>query len=165
MQTSLRQRLSELVQQRWGRIESGSIRELAADAGVAYTTLARFLLYDGERATHSLRRDTIVSVALALDVNPNWLAEGRGSRQLGLWPVLVDGQDVEARDPVDELVSALQEVRDLPEELKLRACRAALASMLDVVVSRGGRVTGPLYNHLIRLDAQHRYTGDRASAG
>lgn len=166
LQRSLNERLTDLIEERWGGVDSSAVRELADEAGVAYSTLARLLLYEGKQATRSPRRRTINSVARALDVNPNWLADGKGSRQLGLWPVILDDDDVEdVQAPVDELASALQELQGLPAEIQLRACRAALASILNVVVTRGGRVTGTLYNHLIRLDIQHRGTGDQISVG
>ena len=86
--TSLRERLVGLVSTRYGACNREQVATLSKLAGVSYTTLARFVLYDGAKQTQRLRRNTVDRLAIALHVAPSWLADGQGTQQLGFWPIL-----------------------------------------------------------------------------
>lgn len=162
----MRTRLARVLEEHseYGEVTTETVRALAEKASLSYSTLARYLLYEPPNRTESLRRSSVVAVARALDLNPNWLRDGQGSRQLGLWPVAVS--DVEPDDdvePLAELRRSLLCLEDLPKELQLRASRAALSAILETVVENDGELRGELYEALVKVDAAHR--GIRSEMG
>src|SRR6266568_334710 len=91
MQTTLqregvRRRLGDLIRQQHGEVSPSVLVSLSTKARVHYTSLARYLLYPQQKRTRALRRQTLEAVAIALDVNPEWVRDGQGPKQLALWP-------------------------------------------------------------------------------
>lgn len=167
-QRGTRARLQALLEEssRYGGVSTQSVRKLATDADLSYTTLARYLLYDPPERTETLRRSSLTSIAHALDVNPNWLRDGQGSRQLALWPVAV--RDVEPDDEVDplsELRRAIDSLADLSADVRLAASRAGINAILRTVVERGAEPKDDVYEALLRVDASHRGLGEYEEAG
>lgn len=154
----MRSRMRKVIADRYGDWSPASLRDLAASARVAYTTLARFVAYkEPERRTQSLRPAVLRAVALALDIRPEWLLDGQGDQQLGFWPILVSEEaESEISSPIDQVLTALRGLEHLTPETVLRACRAAVAAMLDTSSSQGEVMPAEAYRCLMRLDALQR---------
>lgn len=162
MQTGLRERLTTAISAGLGSIEPSTLRRLAKRARVSYTTLARFVRYDAGKSrsgrprqvSGKLRRATLEALAVQLEVTADWLETGAGSRQLGLWPILVANEaETKPADPIVELRSVAEQLDHLPEDVRVKAARAAVAAILEVTVDCNCSVGAPAYRSLIRLDA------------
>jgi len=168
MQTPLqregvRRRLGDLVRQRYDELNSSALASLATKARVHYTSLARFLLYPGPKRTRQLRRQTLDAVAIALDTSPQWLRDGQGPKQLGLWPILLPvAAEAAVANPDEQVPMVLEVIRTLPEHVRLRAYRAAVAAVIDVVTNEGSSPGEEAYRCLMRLDALRRAPTRRA---
>jgi hypothetical protein len=168
MQTALqreatRRRLGDLIRERHGELKPSTVGIVAARARVHYTSLARYLLYPTATRTGALRRRTFEAVAMALDTNPQWLRDGQGSQQLGVWPILTPAPaECVAANPDEQIVLVLQQIQALRPPLRLRAYRAAIAAAIEVVTSEGESLGAEAYRCLMRLDALRRSPLDRA---
>lgn len=168
MQTALqregvRRRLGDLIRQQHGEVSSSVLGSLSTKARVHYTSLARYLLYPKQKRTLALRRQTLEAVAIALDVNPQWVRDGQGPKQLGLWPLLLPAPAEGAVENPDEQVPmVLDLIRSLPQQVRLRAYRAAVAAVIEVVTGEGKSPGDEAYRCLMRLDALRRSPTTRA---
>jgi hypothetical protein len=151
-----RERVLDLVNERYGEVTAKTVTMLAVDARLSYTTLARYLLYPQDRATQKLRRSTLRSIAFALDVRPDWLDSGVGTQQLAFWPALLPTDTEDAGDPIEHVTAVVQMLDSLKSETRLRACRAAVAAMLTSVSGAGEVLPPEAYRRLMHLDALHR---------
>ena len=160
----VRRRLGELIRQEHGEVSPSALVLLSAKARVHYTSLARYLLYPQQKRTRALRRQTLEAVAIALDVNPQWLRDGQGPRQLGLWPILLPAPAEGAvANPDEQVPMVLDLIRALPQQVRLRAYRAAVAAVIEVVTSEGKSPGDEAYRCLMRLDALRRSPRTRAA--
>ena len=134
---------------------------------MSYTTLARLVVYKSGKRTTTCRSSTLNALAQALDVNPAWLRDGQGTQQLGFWPILTPVKaEGSAEEPLECLGVVIEFLRQLPNELLTRACRAAVAAAIETVVANGGVAPPDAYRSLMRLDAMHRgLPKQRLSAG
>jgi hypothetical protein len=168
MQTPLqregvRRRLGDLIRQRFGDLNPAALSLLSAKARVHYTSLARYLLYPQQRRTRALRRHTLDAVSIALDANPTWVRDGQGQKQLSLWPILLPtSAEGAVTNPDDQVSMVLELVRTLPQSIRFRAYRAAVAAVIEVVTSEGGSPGDEAYRCLMRLDALRRSPAARA---
>jgi hypothetical protein len=155
---SERDRLAELVVAKYGPVSKETVRRLAKDAGVHYTSLARYLLYTREqKRTSQLRTATLSAVAVRLESTLEWIRDGQGSKQLGLWPILVSTTaETRAVSPAELLSAVLAQIAALPEDVQIRASRAAVAAALEVAVSEGRPLNDQAYRCLLHLDAMRR---------
>lgn len=169
MQTSLqhegiRRRLGEVIRQSHGELNAPVVSSLSLKARVHYTSLARYLLYSRDKRTLALRRQTLEAVAVALDVNPQWLRDGQSPKQLGLWPLLLPASaEGSVANPDEQVFAVLREVGALPERIRLRAFRAAIAAVIEVVANEDQSLGDGAYRCLIRLDALRRSPKTRAT--
>jgi hypothetical protein len=154
---ALRRRLGDLVKRKHGDLSPSSVRAVSKKARVHYTSLARFLLYPVDKRTSSLRASTLAAVAVALDANPQWVRDGQGQKQLALWPILLPtAAEAVVSDPAEHVKLVLEQVTTLPRMVQVRACRAAVSAMLDVVAQEGQTLDDQAYRCLMRLDAIRR---------
>jgi hypothetical protein len=112
-----------------------------------------------------MRRKTLERVALALDVRAGWLIDGAGNQQLNFWPILVhtDAETELPAAPEMQVQTVIRDLATLSLPVRTRACRAAVAAMLEVAAG-AGEVMGPeSYRSLMRLDAMQR--GPQRKAG
>lgn len=161
----VRERIRKQIVRRHGRITPGVLRQVAADARIAETTLARLLTYKDTRATTSPRPSTVSAIALALDVSPNFLLTGVKTLQKEI-PF-----DLPARyavppsdDPIDSLMNVVNGVRELPKELQTRACRDAVDAILAAVAAAGAMMPARAYLSMMHLDAMQRLEPAKAGA-
>ena len=156
LQQTVRPRVERLIEERYGAVTKEAIRLLAEAADMPYTTIARFLGYTAT-PTQTMRRSNLAKLAVALDTSETWFLDGQGAEQRGLWPIVVHYQPEPGEvEPVEQVETVLGHVARLPKLVALKACRAATAAILEVVVSNGTMVPGEAYECLVRLDAQHR---------
>ncbi len=163
---AIRRRLAEAVADKHGSCGSRTVRLVAEGAGIEYTTLARFVLYGTERdssdasvrQTRKMRRGTLAAVANALDIRLEWLLDGQGARQLGLWPILVqnDAESPGGVDEIGELEHVIEDLRPRSTSVRIKAARAAISAVLDALVAAGEVGTPQSYRSLMRVDALHR---------
>ena|SRR5467141_4090302 len=147
-------RLRALIIERYGGVRSKTIATLCRDAGISYTTLARFVMYSGSKRTACVRHVTINRLAIALRVTPAWLADGQGAQQLGFWPTLTPSTaEMEIQKPVDHIAFVMERLKELPEPILIRACRAALAAAVETLSREGHMAPQEAYRCLMRLDA------------
>lgn len=156
--SSMRARLRELITEQYGDWNPPSLRRLAAASRVTYTTLARFVAYEEPaRRTRSLRPSVYRAIALALDVRAEWLVDGQGDQQLGLWPILVsEDPEGEIKSPSEQVLTALEALEKLTPSTAMRGCRAAVAAMLESAALSGEMMPPEAYRCLMRLDAMQR---------
>jgi hypothetical protein len=161
----MRKRVAELVRERYGSTDSAALRQLSVKARVHYTSLARYLSYSQPRRTATMRRQTLSAVAMALDVNPQWLVDGQATQQLGVWPLLTPATaDCTAADPDEQMVIAVAQLRALAPHLRVRAYRAAIAAAIDAVTNEGASPGDETYRCLMRLDALRRVAPVRVAS-
>lgn len=156
----VRRRLAELIKHAHGEVSTKTVRAVAQKARVSYTTVARFILEKGDKRTNALRASTITSLAIALDAEAGWLRDGQGQRQLSCWPLLLrDFAESEIPDPHEEVISLLQQLqglREISDAVRLRAYRAAVSAIIEVVTAEGQSIGHDAYRSLMRLDALRR---------
>lgn len=154
----LRRRLRAAVEQRYGEVRTDSLASLAEQAGVHYTVLAKFLLYDApKQRTHDIQERNLRKIALALDTSTQWLRFGVKAQQRDMWLFALPAEEPsEPTDPGDEVRTMLQELRRLPRAVQVRACREAVATILGVVSASGAEVSREGYSSLMRLDQLQR---------
>ena len=156
-QEAVRRRLGELIRSKLGELTPSSVRTVSRKARVHYTSLARFLLYPAEKRTMSLRESTLAAAAVALDANPHWVRDGQGQKQLAFWPILLPTlAESVVSDPAEQVRLVLEQVVLLPRMVQVKACRAAVSAMLDVVAEQGQTLDDQAYRCLMRLDAIRR---------
>jgi hypothetical protein len=162
MQKGLRERLmAEITSKHVDISRKDAVKAVARSAGIEYSTLARYLLYDPPR-TYKLRNRTVDSLALVLDVNPAWLHDGQSPKQLSLWPILVAAEpETSPSDPIEQLERVIVDLRQASPDICLLACRAAISAILDVAVTRGTAFSADSYRSLMRLDASCRRDVER----
>jgi hypothetical protein len=169
MQTALqhagvRRRLGDLIRQRLGQLNPSALASLSAKAQVHYTSLARYLLYPEGKRTLALRRKTLDAVAIAVDVNPQWLRDGQSPKQLGLWPLLLPVSAEAAVDnPHAHVLAVFQQLEALPERVRVKAYRAAIAAVIEAVAGENETLGAEAYRCLMRLDALRRSPATRAA--
>jgi hypothetical protein len=152
---AVRNRVFTLMdERRLGGRDTVSVRKLAKLSEVAYTTLARFLLSSD---TDELRKQSLARVARALDSTPEWIRDGQGTKQLGLWPAPYAGRD-EAQEghPLKQVSEVMECIAGLPANIQVRVARAAVAAVVEVLVGAGEAVDPGAYQCLRRLDSLHR---------
>jgi transcriptional regulator with XRE-family HTH domain len=156
---TIRDRLTELIRGKYGKVAKATVRAVCKEAGVHYTTLARYLLVE-ENRTESLRPSTLRALANALDANLGWILDGKGHIQGSLWPILHrDSAESEVPDPHAQVLAVMEQLRDipdLPESVRLRAYRAAVSAVIDVVSAERRTIGHNAYRCLMRLDALRR---------
>lgn len=154
----LRKRLRAAVEKRYGEVRTDSLAALAAQSGVHYTVLAKFLLYEAPRQrTHDIHERNLRKIALALDTSTQELRFGVRTQQRDMWLFAVPSEEpTESVDPGDELRAMLRDLRRLPRAVQVRACREAVATILGVVSASGAEVSREGYGSLIRLDQLQR---------
>jgi len=154
----LRKRLRAAVEQRYGEVRTDSLASLAARAGVHYTVLAKFLLYEApKQRTHDIKEPNLRKIALALDTTTQQLRFGLQTQQRDMWLFAVpDEGSTEDADPGDEVRAMLHDLRRLPRAVQVKACREAVATILGVVSASGAEVSREGYGSLIRLDRLQR---------
>jgi hypothetical protein len=142
------------IQARAGALNTTTVAGVAIEAGVAYTTLARFLhLYpDAAQKTKRLHQRTLLRVAAALQIDPETLGAGRVAEQLGLWPHIFRGDDIDQLDPYTEARRALAHVQRYSRDLQLQICRTVVAALLDAGAAAGVILPPDVYEALIKLD-------------
>lgn len=151
---SVRERLQDVIVERYGEVSTRTVRVLAHAAGAEYSTVARFLHFYETHRTERLQGRTLESLARELRVHPGWLRHGVGARQLGFWPHVVQRADeLEALDPVDELQRSIKWLANFPRDARLQICRAAIAAMLEASAQSGTILPLGVYRSLMRLDA------------
>jgi len=161
---ALRRRLAELIKKQYGDLNSASVNAVSKKAHVHYTSLARFLLYPEKKRTLSLRERTLDAAAVALDANPQWVRDGQGQKQLAFWPILLPSSaETVVGDPAEHVRLVLDQVATLPRTVQIRAFRAAVAAVLDVVVEEGQTLDDQAYRCLMRLDALRRSAARRVA--
>jgi hypothetical protein len=157
-QRHLRNRLRRMIHDEYGDVTTEALRDLAGRTGLSYTTLARFLTYEGKGSTRSLRNGTIAALSRVLDVRTDWLRDGQGSRQLGFWPRLdpadADALAVETGD-LDDLHRVIGLLAELPPgSIRTRVCRAAVGACIDAAAREGVPLSEEVYGALVRLDVR-----------
>lgn len=156
MQHTVRPRVERLIEKQYGAVTKKAIRQLAVAADLPYTTIARFLGYTAA-PTQNMRSRNLIKLAAALDTSETWLLDGQGAEQRGFWPIVVHYTPESGEvKPVEQVQTVLRHVARLSKPIALKACRAATAAILEVVVSNGAMIPGEAYECLVRLDAQHR---------
>lgn len=162
----MRDRLATLIRERYGDLGSKEIAILSRDSGVSYTTLARFLKYGEHKQTKALRRSTVNRLAIALRVTPSWLIEGQGAQQLGFWPTLTPtAAEMEIQKPAEHLAFVMERLKELPQQVLIRTCRAALSAAVEALSREGHMAPQEAYRCLIRLDALQSEENRRALTG
>ena len=152
----VRNRLAEAAMATYGELSPSNVTLLAKKSGVHYTSLARYLLYP-EKRTGELRRRTLDAVALALDVNPEWIRDGQSQRQLSFWPKLLQpSAEIAEPNPDHQLGLVLTQVKTLAPPVRVLAYRAAVAAILEAVTNEGANLDGEAYRCLMQLDALRR---------
>lgn len=162
----VRRRLREAIEIARGEVTTRVVREVSVEAGVNYTTLARYLLWPEAKRTTALRQSTLNAVALAVDADPGWVKEGQGQMQLSHWPLLhKESAESELPDPHGEVLSLLQQLResDLPDAVRVRAYRAAVSAIIEEVAAEGRTVGHTAYRSLMRLDSLRRSNANVAA--
>lgn len=154
----LRKRLRAVVEQRYGKVRTDSLASLADQAGVHYTVLAKFLLYEApKQRTHDIHERNLRKIALALDTSTQWLRFGMKAQQRDMWIFALPAEDSSgSADPADEVTTMLRELRRLPRLVQIRACREAVATILAVVSASGAEISHEGYSSLMRLDQLQR---------
>lgn len=151
----LKKRLLEKINEKYGGIDTPAMRALASDAGVEYSTLARFLLYPPDRATGAPRRRTLTTIALALDTSPEWLISGVEAQQRDIFPFAlpVDHAIPATSDPLELLETVLESLRALPRPVQITACRDAAASVMAAATHNQRMLPAKVYLAVMQLDA------------
>lgn len=162
----MRDRLATLIKERYGDLGSKEIAVLSRESGVSYTTLARFLIYRKRKQTKLLRRSTVDRLAIALRVTPSWLVDGQGAQQLGFWPALTPtAAEMEIQKPAEHLAFVMERLKELPPQVLIRTCRAALSAAVEALSREGLMAPQEAYRCLMRLDALQTEANRHASAG
>ncbi|HEX6749200.1 MAG TPA: helix-turn-helix transcriptional regulator [Longimicrobium sp.] len=161
----VRARIKKAIERKHGPITPGILRQVAAKARIAETTLSRLLRYEGVKATKSPRPSTISAIAFALDVSSNFLETGVKSVQKEI-PFDLQARYAEppSDDPVDSLMNVVSGIRDLPKETKTRACRDAVDAILAAVAQAGVMMPAAAYLSMMHLDAMQRREPTKARA-
>ncbi len=154
----LRARLTAAVEGQYGEVRTDTLSSLAKRAGVHYTVLAKFLLYETpQQRTHDIHERNLNRIALVLDTSTQWLRFGMKTLQRDMWLFALPKDEPTAdADPGDEVRAMLREISKLPRAVQVRACREAVATMLGVVSASGAGVSQEGYSSLIRLDQLQR---------
>lgn len=153
----IRKRLVTVISKRHGEVNPQVLREVSKKAGISYTTLARLVFYRAEKRTMTCRLATLNAIGLALDASPIWLRDGQGAQQLGFWPILTASKaEAMADEPLECLSTVIEFLRELPDHIVTRACRAAVAAAIEVVIANGEGAPAAAYRSLMHLDAMHR---------
>jgi hypothetical protein len=157
---AIRRRICDRIRDLHGDVTPATVKAVAERAKIEPTTLARFVLYfeDAERRTDAMRSKTLERVALALDVRAGWLIGGVGNQQLNFWPILVhtDAETELPAAPETQVQTAIRDLAALSLAVRTRACRAAVAAMLEVTAGAGEVMSSESYRSLMRLDAMQR---------
>jgi len=159
MEIARRNRLTQAITEKYKGLETEGLRRLASDAGVSYSTLARYVRYkpgkdDARQVTHNPRKSTLEALALQLGVSFSWIWDGQEPKQLGLWPLLVAScAETAPSDPRQELKTVLELLEEVPEGVRIKAARAAVSAILEETVRNKCMIGPKAYRALIRLDA------------
>jgi hypothetical protein len=163
--TAIRTRLHTVIRKKFGTVDQATVRQVAMRAGVSYSTLARFLIYEGDGRTRLLRRRTLHDLAVGLDVNTAWLLDGQGTQQLGIWPILSStSAETTTQRPLDQVQIVVDLLGQLPDRVLTRVCRAIVSTILATVVSNDAIMPAEAYRCLMRLDALHRSDAGRVAS-
>lgn len=131
-----------------------SVKWLAKKSGITYTTLARLLLDSYAKRTSAPRHATVDRLARALRANTAWIETGQGVEQRSFWPAAVpEDEETQKADPISTVCALLTALRELPDPLRNRAYRSALASAIDTLSQQGHRPSEEAYECLMQLDA------------
>jgi hypothetical protein len=88
------------------------------------------------------------------------LRDGVAAEQTDVFAVAFPSKEEAGNaDPTLQVSAAIQRLRHYPRELQVRACRAAVAAMLDVVAS-AGLLMPEGYQSLAYLDGMQSTTAD-----
>jgi transcriptional regulator with XRE-family HTH domain len=117
--------------------------QLARAACLAHSTVWRMLSDD--RTSAQLR--TLGALAAILRVDVSWLAGRPVAKQLAFWPAPVEADVVSP----EQLISRV--LRSLNRDLRTRAARAAIASILEVMTASGQTPDAAVYAALLALDS------------
>ena len=163
--TQVRARIKKEIEKRRGPISPGVLRQVAADARIAESTLSRLFRYEGVKATTSPRPSTVSAVALALGVSPNFLLTGVRTVQKEI-PFDLPARYAEppSDNPIDSLMNVVKWIRDLPKDMKTRACRNAVDAILATVAEGGAMMPPAAYLSMMHLDAMQRREPAKARA-
>lgn len=155
---AVRSHLCALVEQRYGGLSRDALRRAAREAGIEYTTLARYFgVYTNGRQTRRLQASTLRSLLEVLQADPPARPGGRAHEQIDLWPVLVRPEpEAFLPDPITRLNELMAHVRSLPYEVRVRACRAAVSAVLASVADMGESVPDDSYELLRQMDSLQR---------
>jgi hypothetical protein len=157
-----RDRFTALLREARGEVNSAAVAWLSKESHVHYTTLARYLLH---RQTKELRAQSRDAVAMVFGVNPAWLRDGQGSRQLSVWPILTPSRaECEIPDPDAQIDAVIRQLRLLDESIRIRAYRAAISAAIESVAAAGMSLGDEAYRCLMRLDAIRQRTSERAAS-
>jgi len=131
-----------------------AISAVSKRAGVAYTTLARFLhtYPHAEQRTHRLQGATLRKVALALKLDVGNLVLQDSAEQFSLWPSWVNPEESETMDPIREARNALNQVQRFSRSTQFHICRAAVSAMLETAAANSIVLPVEVYRVLVRLD-------------
>jgi hypothetical protein len=107
------------------------------------------------RKPHS---STLSRLAEHLGTTAQWLRHGVAAEQTDAFAVAFPSKEEAGNaDPTLQVASTLRSLRRYPRDLQVRACRAAVAAMLDVVAS-AGQLMPEGYQSLAYLDGMQSTT-------
>lgn len=150
----IRNRLTQAIERELGELSPATVAKVAERANLRYTTLARFVLYEEPKRTLQLQQRTVLAICKALDLNPDWLLDGEGARQLGFWPMLLPDTFKEKPSAVEEMRTVFEfatQITDSPA--RTRICRAIAGACIEASVREGIAVPVQVYTSLLRIDS------------
>lgn len=152
----VRSRLADELVDVYGEASTSTMSALAQDAGVEYSTIARFLHYynDPAQQTHRMHRSTVRDIAQCLGCSTNYLLFGVGAKQRGFWPRLAEPEEeLKGYDPIEDVVSAIKTLRRLDHKTQMAISRSVIVSLLEAMFVDGAPPSEELHAALIKLDA------------
>jgi transcriptional regulator with XRE-family HTH domain len=122
--------------------------ELAEHTKISLSQINR--IRSGKTARPHL--NTLRTLAAALNTTVAWLRDGVHEEQLDAFAATIPSvEEAKKADPLEKVRVLLNELRFLPREAQVKACRAAVSAMLDALAG-AGQMVPEAYQSLVYLD-------------